>query len=88
MLASDALTTITGRRTTGPGAIMLLALLALAGCAGMEPYKPYNNREEGPAKGVFSGSDREFVIFRLEDERESGEGSASGDTESESTNTE
>ena len=94
MLASDALTAITGRRTTGPGAIMLLALLAVAGCAGMEPYKPHNHREEGPAKGVFSGSESEFVIFRLEDEPErsdapeSGNGSENGDTESNPANLE
>ena len=45
----------------------LLALLVLAGCAGMEPYEVQNRREEGPQNGVFTGSEGEFVIFRLED---------------------
>ncbi len=82
MLASAALTAATGRRKTGPGAALLLALLAVAGCAGMEPYSPRNNREEGPEKGVFTGSDSEFVIFRLEDEPESGDAPESGNPES------
>ena len=43
--------------------LLLLALL-VAGCAGIEPYEPRNNREEGPQKGLFSGSEGEFVIFR------------------------
>jgi len=86
MLASDTLTAMTGRRKTGPGAALLLVLLAAAGCAGIEPYKPHNNREEGPTKGVFTGSDGEFVIFRLEDEPESGDGSESGNVESNPTN--
>jgi hypothetical protein len=32
----------------------------------MSPYEPRNNREEGPEKGLFSGSQGEFVIFRGE----------------------
>jgi hypothetical protein len=47
--------------------ILLLALL-VSGCAGIEPYEPRNNREEGPQKGVFTGSEGEFVIFRKADE--------------------
>ena len=35
-----------------------------SGCTGMSPYEPRNNREEGPEKGLFSGSQGEFVIFR------------------------
>jgi hypothetical protein len=43
----------------------VLAVLAiLTGCTGMSPYEPRNNREEGPEKGLFSGSQGEFVIFR------------------------
>jgi hypothetical protein len=42
----------------------LLVALLVAGCAGIEPYEPRNNREEGPQKGLFSGSEGEFVIFR------------------------
>jgi hypothetical protein len=30
----------------------------------MAPYEPRNNREEGPEKGLFTGSDGEFVILR------------------------
>ena len=36
----------------------------IAGCTGMAPYEPRNNREEGPEKGLFSGSEGGFVIFR------------------------
>ena len=51
--------------------LLLLALL-VAGCAGIEPYEPRDNREEGPQKGLFSGSEGEFVIFRKSDEPDSG----------------
>ena len=51
---------------------MLVALLVIAGCAGIEPYEPRNNREEGPQKGLFTGSEGEFVIFRKADEPETG----------------
>ncbi len=50
--------------------VLLVALLVIAGCAGIEPYEPRNNREEGPEKGLFTGSDGEFVIFRKADEPE------------------
>jgi hypothetical protein len=43
---------------------LLLMVLLVAGCAGIELYEPRNNREEGPQKGLFSGSEGEFVIFR------------------------
>ena len=77
MLASDDVTAMTGRRETrrrktGAGTALLLALLAVAGCAGMEPYEARNNREEGPAEGLFTGSEGEFVIFRYEDEPATG----------------
>ncbi len=51
---------------------LLVALLVIAGCAGIEPYEPRDNREEGPEKGLFTGSEGEFVIFRKADEPETG----------------
>ena len=46
-------------------AVTVLTVSAmLSGCTGMSPYEPRNNREEGPEKGLFSGSQGEFVIFR------------------------
>ena len=47
---------------------LLAALLLIGGCAGIQPYSPPNHREEGPQKGLFSGSEGEFVIFRKADE--------------------
>ena len=44
--------------------------MLVIGCAGIEPYEPRDNREEGPQKGLFSGSEGEFVIFRKADEPE------------------
>ena len=59
-----------------------VVVLALAGCAGIEPYQPRNQREEGPEKGVFTGSQGAFVILKRGDE-ERGRGAPvdSGDTE-------
>ena len=51
---------------------LLVALLVIAGCAGIEPYEPRNNREEGPEKGLFTGSEGEFVILRKAGEPETG----------------
>ncbi len=42
--------------------VLLVAALIMAGCAGIEPYEPRNNREEGPEKGLFTGSEGEWVI--------------------------
>ena len=42
---------------------LLVALLVVAGCAGIEPYEPRNDREEGPEKGLFTGSKGEWVIL-------------------------
>lgn len=42
---------------------VLMGLL-IAGCAGLEPYEPRNDREEGPEKGLFTGSEGEFVILK------------------------
>ena len=50
---------------------MLVALL-VTGCAGIKPYEPRDHREEGPEKGLFTGSEGEFVIFRKADEPETG----------------
>ena len=88
MLASDDVTAKTGRRTTGAAAALLLALLAAAGCAGMEPYEPRNAREEGPEKGLFTGAEGEFVIFRRGEAPKSEEEPESGEAESETANPE
>jgi hypothetical protein len=50
----------------------LLVALLVAGCAGITPYEPRDHREEGPEKGLFTGSEGEFVIFRKADEPEAG----------------
>jgi len=42
--------------------LLLAALLVIAGCAEIKPYSPPNPREEGPAKGLFTGSQGEWVI--------------------------
>ena len=42
----------------------ILALMIIAGCSGIEPLELTNSREEGPEKGLFSGSEGEFVIYR------------------------
>ena len=44
--------------------VIMLSSFLFAGCAGMKPYEPRNNREEGPKKGLFTGSQGEFVILR------------------------
>ena len=46
--------------------LLLMALLAV-GCAGIKPYEPRDHREEGPEKGLYTGSAGEFVIFRKAD---------------------
>jgi len=50
----------------------LLVALLVAGCAGIKPYEPRDYREEGPEKGLFTGSKGEFVIYRKADEPETG----------------
>jgi len=42
---------------------LLVASLITAGCAAIQPYAPRNNREEGPEKGLFTGSQGEWVIL-------------------------
>ena len=44
--------------------LLLAAVLLAVGCAGIEPYQPRNFREEGPEKGLISGSEGAFVIYR------------------------
>ena len=46
----------------------MLVVLLVAGCAGIKPYEPRDYREEGPEKGLFTGSEGEFIIFRKADE--------------------
>ena len=53
---------------------LLLVALLVTGCAGIEPYEPRNDREEGPEKGLFSGSEGEFIIDRKADKPETGSG--------------
>jgi len=43
--------------------VPLALLLVIAGCAGIQPYEPRNHREEGPERGLASGSEGEFVIY-------------------------
>ena len=47
---------------------LLVAMLVSAGCGGVKPYEPRNHREEGPEKGLFTGSEGEFVILRKAEE--------------------
>lgn len=49
---------------------LLVVLMVTGGCAGIEPYEARDEREEGPKKGIFSGSKGEFVILRKEEEPE------------------
>ena len=59
----------------------LLVALLVAGCAGIKPYEPRDNREEGMEKGLFTGSEGEFVIFRKADEPETGSEAGKGSDE-------
>ena len=52
----------------------LLVALLVTGCAGIKPYEPRDNREEGMEKGLFTGSEGEFVIFRKAEEPETADG--------------
>jgi hypothetical protein len=55
----------------------------MAGCAGIEPYEPRNNREEGPEKGLFTGSQGEWVILGPKAEETDAEEKKNGQQESE-----
>lgn len=49
----------------------LMALLVISGCSGITPDGNLrNNREEGPEKGLFTGSKGEFVIIAPTPENE------------------
>jgi len=52
---------------------LLVASLVVAGCAGIKPYEPRNNREEGPQKGLFTGSEGEFIILKAEEPKKESE---------------
>jgi len=43
-------------------ALLLMWFFFITGCSGITPYQPRNNREEGPERGIFTGSKGEFVI--------------------------
>jgi hypothetical protein len=55
-------------------AAVLLCLLVI-GCISITPYQPRNHREEGPERGIFTGSKGEFVIL-MSDEPAKGDGNA------------
>jgi hypothetical protein len=63
---------------------LLVASLFIGGCGGIKPYEPRNNREEGPEKGLFTGSQGEFVIYRKAEEpqKEREDNKSPGETES------
>ena len=50
----------------------LLVALLVAGCAGIKPYEPYDYRQEGLERGLFTGSEGEFVIYKKADKPETG----------------
>ena len=50
-----------GRNTLLIGALLLA--LMYAGCAGINPYKPRDYREEGLERGLYTGSQGEWVIL-------------------------
>ncbi len=64
-------------------AVLLLMVVVMAGCAGIEPYEPRNNREEGPEKGLFTGSQEEWVILGPKAEETDAEEKKNGAPESE-----
>jgi len=49
-----------------------MAALLVTGCAGIEPYEARDHREEGPERGLLSGPDGEFIIYRKVDEPAAG----------------
>jgi len=51
---------------------LLLVALLVTGCTGIKPYKPRDYREEGMEKGLFTGSEGAFVIFRKGEKPETG----------------
>jgi hypothetical protein len=51
---------------------LVLVVLLTAGCAGIKPYEPRDYREEGMEKGLFTGSEGEFVIYKKAGEPQTG----------------
>ena len=51
--------------------ILLLIFVLMIGCGGIQPYEPRNHREEGPEKGLFTGSEGEWVILRVQEPQQS-----------------
>jgi hypothetical protein len=49
--------------------VLLLIVVVMVSCSGIQPYEPRNHREEGPEKGLFTGSEGEWVIYRKADEK-------------------
>ena len=50
------------------------AVWMITGCTGFKPYEPRDSRQEGPEKGIFTGSEGEFVIFKKAEETDTGSG--------------
>jgi len=63
---------------------LLTAVLIIVGCAEIQPYNPPNHREEGPQKGLFTGSQGEWVIVGPKDSPTLSEENQNGAPESES----
>jgi hypothetical protein len=59
----------------------LLVALLVTGCAGIEPYEPRDYREEGPEKGLLTGPEGEFIIYRKADGPETGREDGKGPDE-------
>ena len=51
---------------------LLLVALLVSGCADIKPYEPRDYRQDGPERGLFTGSEGEFVIYKKADEPETG----------------
>jgi hypothetical protein len=66
-------------------AIFIVALLVIIGCAEIQPISPPNHREEGPEKGLFTGSRGAWEITLPEASQAGGEEdkNAATDTETE-----
>ena len=43
---------------------LVLLTLLVTGCEGLTPYEARDYRENGPERGVFTGSEGEFIIYR------------------------